>query len=179
MKLFIYFLASFLPVVGADAPFVEGDGWVRVERPVREELGPNPDPSVWIVFAKQMGDEQFLIRFPDDPAYGPSSDGKGIYYASEGGGALYTLRVEPRPLGALMSLEERLRHIEGRGGEVERVEVEESGLAFDYRLGKKWIQERQIATEDHLYTLSTITQEKGAGDHARYCASFQSFPLEK
>ncbi|HEY4255203.1 MAG TPA: hypothetical protein VGM34_02520 [Chlamydiales bacterium] len=61
---FVFLLTTFLGVS------MNADGWVNLERPKQEPFSIEEiDPSIWVVFAKKMGAEKFLVRFPEDPTY--------------------------------------------------------------------------------------------------------------
>ena len=50
-------------------------GWFPVEKKGREEVFPEQNPTLWVLFFKELGSEKIGVRFPTDPIYAHKEDG--------------------------------------------------------------------------------------------------------
>lgn len=70
-----YLLAS---VLFSAAPLVSGEnGWYPIDKEEKSEQisCPEDDPSIWVLFSKDLGGKKFQVRFPEDPIYRYTEEG--------------------------------------------------------------------------------------------------------
>ncbi len=89
-KLIASVLASISLVSGGD------DGWFPVEKVEAEQSFSKKDPSIWVLFSKDLGWGQFSVRFPEDPTYRYIGEGN-LEIVSKKEEQLYTLRILKQP----------------------------------------------------------------------------------
>ncbi|HSX10895.1 MAG TPA: hypothetical protein VLF94_04175 [Chlamydiales bacterium] len=141
-----YLIASILAFSG-----VASDGWFPVEK-VRNgtKQEEEVDRSIWVLFAKNLGDERIQVRFPDDPAY-KYSDAEVMEISSERDGETFQLTVQPAEAG------------EAKGDLL-------------YQIEGKWVREHVVQTDHHFYRFKTISN---GSDDAHHKAFVSSFLIEK
>ena len=158
-----YLLASLL----LSSP-VEDDGWVAVEKTVVVPSHEETDPSIWVLFAKSLGTDHFLVRFPKDPSYSYTSQGV-LQIASWNDGVQYQLWVK----------ELRGNPFEERLGEVLAlpdvilISMDEAEGNLIYRWNGKWIREHiRVFSLAHQFLFQTSSVEKSAENHQFFISSF-------
>lgn len=78
------------------------EGWVDLaKKPSVEEQVHDVDPSIWVLFYKKMGSEEFSVRFPVAPTY-LYEEGKLVVHA-ENGDEVFELIVSDLEKGAAES----------------------------------------------------------------------------
>lgn len=139
---------KFLFCLVAAANLLTGeDGWVPVDKvPVAEELVTDVDPSIWVLFMKQMGGETWTARFPVDPILEETSE--GVVARSGQNGELFEVAVLNKE-GDFAA--DRLFEWEG-----------------------KWVHEHNVQTEEHLFRLRTYTPNPASLNHAIFISSFSA-----
>ncbi len=127
------------------------DGWFPVEKvPKASEVMSDIDSSIWVLFSKDLGDEQFSIRFPEEPFYRSSEGGHFLVRALKGGD-IYELSAEPRDL-----------LLEGSAGD----------RSFEWE--GKWVHEHTVQTSSHTYHLRLYTSNPMAQSAKEFISSFSS-----
>lgn len=139
---FLKYLVGF--VLAASEP---ADGWYPVEKtPKGAEQVEEGDPSIWALFTKSLGDEKFLVRFPDDPVYqyiGPET----LEISSAKDGETFQLTVQPAGPADL-----------------------EGDLSYEAE--GKWVTVHLIQTESHFYRFKTVCNEAESPQHEAFVSSF-------
>lgn len=142
MALLKYFIGFVLAAAGGDA-----DGWFPVEKELRgAEQVEEGDPSIWVLFSKSLGDEKFLVRFPDEPVYqyiGPET----LEISSTKDGETFQLTVQPAGPADL-----------------------EGDLSYEAE--GKWVTVHLVQTESHFYRFKTVCKEAGSPQHEAFVSSF-------
>lgn len=177
------FLFAVISSVLAVSPIHEvpdADGWVSVERCeiVSEEFKDDEKKDVWAVFSKELGEEKFHVRFPDDPAYKYFSGGIELESKTLGADLLH-LRVELREgRGAEAFFEERILNIiDIPEALLIKQDVSENGQIFNlfYRAEGKWVWERIQATSKYVYSFRTSSDEMTGDTHRKFIDSLDVF----
>jgi len=108
------------------------DGWFPVEKEVKaaEQVEEN-DPSIWVLFAKSVGAEKFLVRFPEDPVYRYLENG-ALQISSVRGGEVFELTVL------------------GTDSDIPRTDLV-------YQQEEKWVHEHFLQTNHHVYHFKTLS----------------------
>ena len=156
----------------------DADGWVPVERPQPHVEDVQEDGhGIWVIFAKEMEGEKFLVRFPDEPEYRYLDSGIQIE-ASEAEGDL-RLRVEKRVGGEIEALyEEKLKEIESLPESfLLKAKLSADGQMFDlfYRSNEKWVWERVQTTSKLLYTFHTESPDMSGEAHRKFIRSLDVY----
>ena len=165
------FLFAFLAWIAAP---LDEQGWALVERPQKnsfEHAGDEDDPSIWVIFSKKLGKENFMVRFPEDPLYSHPSEGE-MELASSKEGISYRLHI--REAASLEELERRSKEIAMQPGilliEAKRVAVDTLDLL--YQTEGKWVWERLHLTPHHLYVFQTKNEVFQSDGHRYFIKSF-------
>lgn len=154
MKIFPFFIFLFSGLFATP----DSSGWVALERstPRVEEEMTDLD-GVWVVFSKQIGKENFTIRFPEDPVYRYFDE--GIEVSSLSGSSSFRLFISE--IQDFSTFEERLEVVQAIPDtfliKAERVSVDTFDLV--YKTEKKWVWERLFFTSNHIYTMQTSSDE--------------------
>lgn len=132
-------LVGFIFLSGAPS-----DGWFPVEKKPRPAEQNEVDPSIWVLFSKNMGDETFLVRLPGEPSYRYTSEGHFELF-SEKEGRVFQLIIEEngRERGDLL-----------------------------YQLEGKWVHEHTVKSGTHLYCFRTLSNTSDNPDHEAFISSF-------
>jgi hypothetical protein len=128
---------------------MDADGWVSLERPKQEPFSlEEVDPSIWVVFAKKIGAEKILVRFPEDPTY---------RYLDEKGSEMeiYTISEEKT---------HRL-YIKPAQGSSESTEK-------SYWQDGFWVFEKSLTTKHNTYFFQTKTISMDLVSHRQFVDSF-------
>ncbi|MES2273243.1 MAG: hypothetical protein V4487_03535 [Chlamydiota bacterium] len=144
-------------------------GWFSIEQPQKLPAeSDEDDPSIWVVFTKNIGAEKFLLRFPKDPSLKQISSDR-VEISSLQDGASYQLSVEKAG-----DVNRRLKEVEALPG-VSLIRAEQKGAVLDlhYRLGEKWVYEHLSLTFEHLYLFQTTSPEANEENHRLFVNSFQ------
>lgn len=135
-KFFIYLIAAANLLTGEE-------GWAPVDKvPAAEELVTDVDPSIWVLFAKQVGGELWTARFPVDPIL----EADGFVARASQNGEVFEVAVLPKT-GSFTA--DSLFEWEGQ-----------------------WIHEHNIQTEEHLFRLRTYSPNSASLKHAIFTSSF-------
>lgn len=128
------------------------------------------DPSIWVIFAKQMGDENFMIRFPENPVY-TYPNPEELRVTAQLKGELYSatvLRVSNEDEVEVMIQRKVL------GEEIAGVEVIKSAEnVWDlvYRSDGKWVAIRYFLSPQHLYILQSENSLLHRENHQKFVDS--------
>ncbi len=143
MKFVIYLLASFFSLGNADVR--PDDGWFSVEKrlPVPEQF--ENDPSIWVLFAKDVGSERLQVRLPGDPTYQYEEDGSFRLYSTQNGES-FELGVYPADWAL-------------------------AGEGVSHAIDGKWVSEQIVRTEHHCYLLKTVCKEPFSPQHMAFISS--------
>lgn len=168
---FLYIFCSSL--VGFIGTGPDADGWVslenvveRTEQKFRED---EKDSLVWVVFSKQVGEENIMVRFPEDPAYREIPEGLEIL--SKVQGASYTLYVlDPVSIEDVGLRVERIAS-EKEVSFFEVIRVDLNTWDLSYQKDGRWMGQRFHLTSQHLYVLETEQDCFSAQNHDRFVSS--------
>ncbi len=164
---------------------IEENGWVSVDKPQKQAQSQHEevDPSIWTVFAKEFGSEKVLIRFPEDPGYRypqiDQGDKETMEIDSTSGETLHRLNVlkfPDQPLDEL--IQKKINNIQSEEGAllVQTDQIDGQMADLLYRSQGKWVRERLILTDEHLYILQSASETLEGSSHTQFIASFD---LEK
>lgn len=153
---------------------VDSDGWVSltpIEKRSFEDPGPDQeDPSIWPLFAKRLGDENFMVRFPTDPKYHYISQDE-MEITAESPQGYYSLRV----LNAvsLDAVEAQIQEVFMQTDVVllERVKASENRWEIVYQKGGKWISQTFFLHFQHLYIFQTEDVDLHRENHQKFVTS--------
>jgi hypothetical protein len=155
-----------LSVIHAELP----DGWVAVERPDKEisPLGADEtDQSIWVVFAKKIGREKFLVSFPVEPTYRyMNEDGSQMEISAVRGADAHLAQILG-PSSDLLSA--RKTHLKDATLIFEK--VDENGAELVYWKEGYWFQERLVSTIEHSYILQTKSIDLESDSHRIFASS--------
>ena len=127
------------------------DGWFPVEKVLKQPVqAEEDDPSIWVLFSKNLGAESIQVRLPGDPTY-QYVDSDTLEISSTQDGETFQLVIQP-----------------GRTADL--------GGDSVYELAGKWVHEQVVQTEHHVYLFKTIT--KGADSESAQIF-FSSFSIEE
>ncbi len=155
--------------VFASALVGDSSGWYPVEQPRKAEINRDEDdPSIWALFAKKMGEERFLVRFPDDPAYSYPSPGI-LKISSVREGEQFTLWVEKKE-AIQGGYEERVQEL-GSQEDISLLTVGEDTRDIMYRKEGKWVREHLVESASHLFLFQTVSPEFSEKNHQYFVQS--------
>lgn len=156
-------------------------GWVQVERPKKDyaEQNKEEDSSIWPVFAKQLGSERILLRFPEDPAYhypgAGVEDFDSIVVGASRDDWTFQMSAAPRIPEDLSELIQRKIAILDSDEEVLFIhshQVESRVVDLLYRSKDQWVRERVLSAPEHLYVLRTSGPTLSDAKHHLFISSF-------
>lgn len=171
-----FLLASLL--LGA-SPSYDGDGWVAVDRPEKGgEAFEEVDPSIWVVFAKQMGPEKLLISFPEDPAYHyMDKNGEEMEIVASSPDVEYRLQILKKTFSAGEELlAYRMESLQGAS--IARTSMgPETEVSAELTYWKEgyWYMERLLSTEYHTYFFQTKSGGLDDDAHRIFISSFDLY----
>jgi hypothetical protein len=159
----------------ADAPLMDAEGWVSVERPKKEAEvsgADERDPSIWVMFAKQIGVEKFLISFPDEPTYRyMNGNGEEMEVMTVSEGIEHKLQVWNEKFeSAEQMLKLRLERISATAV-IEQKSDENSAELLVWK-DDFWLHEKIIKTEHHTFFLQTKSPSIERDSHRAFVQSF-------
>lgn len=156
---------------------MDSDGWVKVDKPQKEVYSGGADerdPSVWVVFVKQLGDEKILVKMPEAPTYSYTEG--GIEIVSHYGDGEHILQVVPHSSKSPSEL------MEWRKGQLVDVvifsENSEKGEIVYWKEGE-WYQEQYTSTEQNTCFFQTKSISLDAASHQYFVSSFGSESVKK
>jgi hypothetical protein len=154
LKIFPFFVFLFSSLFAAP----DSSGWVALERPVPYVEEESTDlQGVWVVFSKQIGKENFTIRFPADPVYRYFDEGMEVSAVSGSVG----FRLFVSEIQDFSTFEQRLDEVQAIPDtfliRAEKVSADTFDLV--YKTEKKWVLERLFFTPNHIYTMQTSSDE--------------------
>lgn len=124
------------------------DGWFSVSKSTKsEDRAEEDDSSIWVLFAKNLGAEKLLVRFPEAPEY-RYTEGGDLEITAHQQGQIFQVIV--RPLGSEAPPVKEL-HYESEG---------------------KWIHEHFFQTEHHFFHLKSSSLGPSAEIHREFIFSF-------
>ncbi|HSX25660.1 MAG TPA: hypothetical protein VLE89_01465 [Chlamydiales bacterium] len=154
--------------LGAEEP---ADGWFPVEQPDKGNFDDEEtDPSIWVVFAKSLAEEKFMVRFPEDPTYQISSS-NALEMTSSKGGEQYRLWVQENGVVA-DPFEKRLEEVLILPDAL-LISIDEPSQDLFYRADGKWVREHFISTPSHTYLFQTSSPVSDGKNHQFFVNSFQ------
>lgn len=126
---------------------VEAEEWISVPKaPKVEEAAGDIDPSIWVLFSKKFGEENILIRFPEDPVCRTTRE--GFIARSKSGGEIFELCLQNQ---------------QGQSFEGDSL----------FELDGKWISERIVQSGEHTYRLRAYSLLPEAQNSAQFFSSFR------
>jgi hypothetical protein len=155
----------------ADLPAMDAEGWVSIERPRVEDVegADERDPSIWVVFAKQIGPEKILISFPDEPTYTYKNGGLEVF--SKSGGHEHWFQVLDQ---TFQSGEEMLRFRLEQLGSPRVVKQKTSENSAELVVWKDgfWLQEKIVKSDYRAFIMQTKSVELEPDFHREFTRSF-------
>jgi len=121
------------------------------ERVVGGEEG---DSAVWVVFSKQVGEENVMIRFPEDPVYRELSSGD-LEISSNVQDGVYTLRVLSPVSFDQVGQRIEAMVLEKGISSFEVVYLGQNAWDLSYHQDGRFVGQRLCLTSHHLYVLET------------------------
>jgi len=171
---FVKLLFSF-GLLLADLPAMDAEGWVTVERSRKEaeaQGADERDPSIWVVFSKQIGAEKILVSFPDEPVYRyMNGDGAELEVSGKAHGIEHRFQMFKEIFqSSEQMLDLRLKQLE----KVSIVEkrVSENSVELLFWQDGFWVQEKLIRTENRVFFLQTKSSEIERDSHRAFTQSF-------
>ncbi len=152
----------------------DASGWVALgpalNKTVEPEAREEDDLSVWVIFAKQWGDENFMVRFPEDPTYRYISPDEMKISASTKN-EIYSLRVLKAPPAEQLrqQISEVLMQTDILLEEVAK--SDENTVDILYRKDGKWMSTRFFLTKHHLYILHSENAISHRENHQKFIDS--------
>jgi hypothetical protein len=136
------------------------------------------DLSVWVLFSKQIGNENVMVRMPEDPKYHYlSSDEMEI--VSSSGGDVYSLQVlkavSRDSVEALMK--ETFLQPDILLSEVQRTADNTWDIVF--RKEGKWFGQTYFLSHQHLYIFQTESSVFHRENHQKFVSSLDIIFAEK
>jgi hypothetical protein len=147
------------------------DGWFPVEKKQtekQEEVWDESGGAIWPVFTKRFGEESIQVRFPGAPEYRVLSGTELEIFSSSGGEESLLRILNPQDLAVLDT------HIENLPQEAVLIEVkrpESNILDLQYYSEGKWVAERLIVDESHLYLFQTSSKNPLGASHKKVISS--------
>jgi hypothetical protein len=169
---------SFLLLSGH--PEMDQDGWVTIERPKKEAeaLGADErDPSIWVVFSKQLGLGKMVVRFPDEPSYRYARENKQhMEIFSTADGIEYRVEILDE---RVQSIEELLKiRVEQVGAQaVAKQQIQENRAELIHWKDGFWLQETLIKSDQHTFFLQTKSADIESDAHRTFVKSFELHTL--
>ncbi len=157
------------PIAPAGAE--ESDGWFPVEQ--KEETpfeGDEIDPSIWVVFAKQLAGEKIVLRFPEDPTYSHPAPGV-LEIASSKDGEQFFLRAVERDGGG-DPFSQRAAEIQALP-DAEAFEIDQAESSLLYKKEGKWVREQIVQSAGHYFLFQTASPMSDGVSHRIFFTSFQ------
>lgn len=157
------------PIAPAEAG--ESEGWFPVEQ--KEEApfeGDEIDPSIWVVFAKQLAGEKIVLRFPEDPVYRHPAPGV-LEIASSKDGEQFLLRAVERGEGG-DPFGQRVAEIQALP-DAEAFEIDEDASSLLYKRGGVWVREQVVQSAGHYFLFQTSSPTSDGASHRIFFTSFQ------
>lgn len=161
--------------VGPLGDGVDSDGWVSltpIEKRAIEDPGlDQEDPSIWALFSKQLGDENFMVRFPVEPKYHYISQDE-MEITAESPEGHYSLRV----LNALPfdAVETQVQEVFMQTDVVllEKKKVADNRWEIVYQKEGKWVAQTFLLHFQHLYIFQTEDVVFHRENHQKFASSF-------
>jgi len=146
LLVFKYLISAVL--ISSSLPDEGVGGWFSVPKsPKTEDRAEEDDSSIWVLFVKNLGGEQLLVRFPEAPTYRYTETGD-LEINSEKDGQFFQVRVQSVASGTPPVKE---LHYESEG---------------------KWIHEHFIVTPHHFFSLKSTSLTASAEIHREFISSF-------
>lgn len=171
---FVKFLLLCSSYTGPLAAEIDSGGWVALGPAIKkgsgEEARQEDDPSLWVIFSKQLGNENFMIRFPEDPAYTYLSP-EEMQISASADGASYTLRVLQAASVEEMELRIKDLYLQSEMDVVKVDRPAENTFDIVLRKGGKSIAQRIFLTSQHVYILETENVIFHRENHQKFITS--------
>lgn len=155
-------------------PKPDTDGWVTIP-PVKKNTFTETDAdkdnsSIWALFSKQLGNENLLIRMPEDPKYRYLSSGEMEITSSSKGESylLNVLNAVPRD-SVETQVKDEFFQPEILLEEVSR--ISSSQWDIFYRKDGKWIAKTYMLKGNHLYIFQTESLFSHRENHQQFVSS--------
>lgn len=168
-RLFMFRILSFI-LMSVMPP--EDGGWVSVEKkqnPHIEHVGDEDDPSLWVLYSKKIGSENFTVRFPEDPKV-VSLNSTDLEFLSIQGKDTYRLSVSKTTPAALESHFKEL--IVNPNVLLVQSTFSDSKGDLLYRENEKWIHEHLFLSGEYLFIFQTKSESMSPSTHSYFFRSF-------
>lgn len=155
----MYFIFTCFAFLNSLFGVLDAEGWALVakpkERAFTRSLEEERDPSIWVVFAKQLGDEKFLVRFPEDPLYTYLTSDEMEISCSRGD-ISYLLRVLRNPGSSFFDERKKVVELHPETLLIQERRPSPHILELFYRNEEgKWVWEQLRLSAHHLYFFQT------------------------
>ncbi len=171
-----YFISSILL---AAPGVIDENGWVAVDRPEKRdpvESFDDVDRSIWVVFAKQIGEEKILVSFPEDPSYRYMDEkGEEMEATAVLDGAEYRFQVMKKLFSSSEELlDYRKEVLEGAGAVAQKASEpgEPPVIELTYWKEGYWYFEKLVSTPNHTYFFQTKSISMEDAAHLQFVDSF-------
>lgn len=155
----------------APAEGEKDEGWFPVEQKEETPFGGDEiDPSIWVVFAKQLAGEKIVLRFPEDPAYSHPAPGVLEIVALKGG-EQFVLRAVERGEGG-DPFTARAAEVQALP-EAEAFEIDQAESSLLYKKEGKWVREQIVQSAGHYFLFQTTSPTPDEASHRIFFTSFQ------
>lgn len=146
MSIFKFLIGSIL--VASSLVGGEDNGWFPVEKPQKSQnQAEEDDPTIWVLFSKNLDSEKFLVRFPTEPSYRYSETGE-LEIVAEGEEETFILTIQ------------------------ESAPRELPNVDLHYQSEGKWVHEHFVQTDQHLYHFKTLSKVAKSESYREFITSF-------
>ncbi len=150
----------------------DSDGWVALSPVIKSEeerrSGEEENPSIWVLFSKKTGDEEWMIQFPQDPSC-RTFPTETVVHAGD-----HTLWVTDRA-----SPEAGVGYFNDPDAIISEMNVSENRIDLVYQKGGMYFAQRHICTDEHLYVLQTKNAFFQRENHEKFISSFSLISSKK
>lgn len=160
-------LLGFISFLGSVAG---GDGWFPVEKVETPSVEEKVEEESHPIYVQKLGHERFQIQLPAEPMYQYLSESE-VEISVHQGEEVFLLRVLERPDGDILA--QKVKEITSEPGIV-IVAIEQNAedlVDLHYFVQGKWVKERLLLTEEHLYLLQTQSVQPLTAAHEECISS--------
>lgn len=170
---------SYTGLLGAGS---ESDGWVALAPVVKKSSGEmDPDKedlSEWVLFSKQIGDENIMVRMPEDPKYHYLSSDE-IEITSSHEDELYSLRVLKAVSKEAVEVQVKEVFLQPDILLAEVARTADNSWDIVYRKDGKWFGQTYFLTSEHLYIFQTENSIFHRESHQKFASSLDIVFVKK
>jgi hypothetical protein len=168
---FCLLCTSYTGPLGTD---MESDGWVALSPVVKKssaEIDPDKeDLSVWVLFSKQIGEENVMVRMPEDPKYHYISSDEMEMTSSHNGG-IYSLRVLKAVSKEAVEAQVKEVFLQPDILLAEVARTADNSWDIVFRKDGKWFGQTYFLSHQHLYIFQTENSIFSRENHQKFSSS--------